>query len=240
MILTAHQPAYLPWLGLFHKIALSDIFVILDQVQFEKNSFINRNKIKTRQGPLWLTIPVLQSNHFKKMLCEIEIDNKIDWKKKHWKSIYLNYKQTMFFDRYSSFFECCYKQEWTMLSELLLYILNFFIAELGIKTKVLKQSSLSVDGKKDQLILNLCKDFRSNIFVSGILGKNYLRQDVFQNCGINIFFQDYSHPGYNQLKVDEFLPYMSIIDLLFNEGPHSFDILMSGNVSKEFLIKEFL
>ena len=102
MILTAHQPMYLLWLGLFHKIAISDVYVYLDNVQFEKNSFSNRNRIKSAQEPIWLTVPVLLKNHLKKTIKEIQIDNSRDWRRKHWKSIYLNYKKAPYFNRYSS------------------------------------------------------------------------------------------------------------------------------------------
>ena len=93
MILSAHQPAYLPWLGYFDKIIKSDVFVFLDTVQFEKNSFINRNKIKTPQGSVWLTVPVKLKGHLDVPLLKIEIDHKINWQKNHLKSIYLNYKK---------------------------------------------------------------------------------------------------------------------------------------------------
>ena len=95
MILTAHQPAYLPWLGYFHKIAISDTFVILDKVQFEKNSFTNRNKIKTSNGSTWLSIPMEMSEHTNKAIKEMSIHNKFNWRQKHWKSIYLNYKKDL-------------------------------------------------------------------------------------------------------------------------------------------------
>lgn len=93
MILSAHQPAYLPWLGYFHKIAISDVFVILDEVQFEKNSFINRNKIKTSNGSVWMSVPINIDGHMNKTIRDMEISNKFNWRKKHWKSIYLNYKK---------------------------------------------------------------------------------------------------------------------------------------------------
>ena len=93
MILTAHQPAYLPWLGYFHKLMISDIFIILDNVQYQKNYFTNRNKIKTPQGEAWITLPILTSGHLDKKICEMKINNKIRWRQKHWKSIDFNYKR---------------------------------------------------------------------------------------------------------------------------------------------------
>jgi hypothetical protein len=108
-VLTAHQPAYLPWLGYFHKASLSHDFVVLDDVQFEKNSFINRNKIKTANGDAWLTIPVEMKGHTGRAVKEMKIEEGSDWRKKHWNSIYLSYKKAPYFSEYADFFEHYYK-----------------------------------------------------------------------------------------------------------------------------------
>jgi len=99
MILTAHQPVYLPWLGLFHKISLADRYCIFDIAQYQTKDFNNRNKIKTNSGEIWLTVPVESKNHFQKKLCDIKIINN-GWNKKHFKSIYLAYKKAPHFDQY--------------------------------------------------------------------------------------------------------------------------------------------
>ncbi len=237
-ILIAHQPAYLPWLGYFHKIALSDIFVILDSVQFEKNSFTNRNKIKTAQKPVWLTVPVLLKNHFKKTIKEIEIDNSQDWPKKHWKSIYLNYKKAPYFNKYSDFFEDFYKKKWDYLTNLNEYLLKWFLKELGIKVKYYKASELNLEGYKSDLVLNMSKKLGADLYIFGTLGKDYVEKEKFARQGIEIYFQDYGYPLYPQLY-GKFLPYMSIIDLLFNCGNKSLEVLMKGNITKEDLIKKF-
>jgi len=235
VILAAHQPAYLPWLGLFHKMAISDNFVVLDDVQFEKNSFINRNRIKTAQGDMWLTVPVLMTGHIQKTIHDIEINNNVDWRSKHWKSIYLNYKKSPYFNRFSDFFEDLYKGEWIKLYDLLDYTMSFFIKELKIDTKIYIQSKLNITTKKQLLILDLCKHFNAKIFVFGALGKDYADSELFETNGIKILFQDYKHPAYHQLWGGGFISNMSIIDLLFNEGERSFEILMSGNINKENL-----
>lgn len=239
VILSAHQPACLPWLGYFHKIALSDKFIILDNVQFEKNSFINRNKIKTAQGVIWLTVPVLISGHIQKTISGIEINNRTDWRKKHWKSIYFNYKKAPYFQRYVDFFESLYKKEWTKLYNLIEYMLFFFIKELGIKTVFYKQTNLQLQSKKQELILDLCKQLKANVFIFGALGKNYADVDAFRRNGINVYFQDYRHPIYPQLWGD-FISHLSIIDLLFNVGKErALEIIMEGNVTKSELERIF-
>ena len=235
MIVSAHQPAYLPWLGYFHKMALSDVFVVLDDVQFEKNSFINRNRVKTHNGPIYLTVPVLLKGHTDCTIRDIEINRNEDWRSKHWKTIYFNYKKAPFFSKYSEYFEDLYKNDWVKLNDLLNHTLSFFITELKINSVLHKQSDLGINSKKQQLILDLCKRLNAEMFVFGVLGKDYADAGLFAQEGVKILFQDYQHPVYSQMG-GEFVSSLSAIDLLFNVGPErSFDIIMSGNINKKNL-----
>jgi hypothetical protein len=236
MILTAHQVSYLPWLGLFHKIALSDVYCFLDNVQFEKNSFANRNKIKTERGGLWLTVPVHSEGHFNFSLKDLKIDNSQNWANKHWKAIYFNYKKCPYFKDYDDFLKSVYEKEWVYLSDLCYTMLVYFLHELGIDVKVVKGSDLGLEEKKQELIFELCANFNSDFFVFGKLGIDYAKEEDFSKKGIKMYFQDYQHPVYPQ-TFGEFLPYMSIIDLLFNCGPKSLEVLMQGNITKEELKK---
>lgn len=238
MILTSHQSAYLPWLGLFHKIALSDLYVYLDSVQFEKDSFTNRNKIKLAYGDAWLTVPLKLKGHFKKTAKEIEIDNAQNWRKAHFKSICLNYKKAPFFNRYSDFFNDTYKKDWQYLTDLNEYMLLWFLKELDINVEYHKSSELNFEGHKSDLVLDMCKKLEAKLFIFGALGRDYAKEEDFSQKGIKIYFQDYNHPAYPQLY-NNFLPYMSIVDLLFNCGDKSLEILMQGNITKQDLIKKF-
>ena len=239
MILTAHQPAYLPWLGFFHKLLISDVFIILDNVQYQKNYFTNRNKIKTAQGrSTWLTIPILTAGHFEKTIENMEIDNKSRWRKKHWNSIDVHYKKAPFFYVYRDYFEALYNREWINLIDILNETLRFFIKELGIKTKIYFQSELGFKEKKQDLILEMCNYFDSDIFVFGRDGSRYADVDYFKQQKRNIYFQDYNHPIYSQLYND-FIPNLSIVDLLFNVGAEAaVDIIIGKNDSKLDLIKK--
>ncbi len=239
MILTAHQPVYLPWLGLFHKIALSDAYCYFDDVQYQIKDFNNRNKIKTAQGPLWITVPVLSEGYRDKKIWQIEINNSIDWRKKHWKSIYLAYKKAPFFGRYADFFEDVYKKEWKYLVALNEYMLKWFLAELKIDVSYTKASELHFNGTKSELVLDMCKKLGATAYIFGKLGEDYADTEVFVREGVRVYFQDYVHPEYPQLHGD-FAPYMSIIDLLFNCGDKSLEILMQGNISREALQKDLL
>lgn len=215
MVLSAHQPAYLPWLGYFDKIIKSDVFIFLDSVQFEKNSFINRNKIKTPQGATWLTVPVKIKGHIGKTLAEIEIDNTQNWQKKHFSTIFMNYKKAPRFEECFAKLENLYQQQYQMLSELCWDQLLFWLREFEIKTEVVRSTKLPIDAKKSNLILELCQHFNADHYISGVLGKNYLKEEDFLNEGIMVSYQDYQHPVYPQ-PWGVFLPYMSILDFWMN------------------------
>jgi len=230
MILTAHQPVYLPWLGLFHKIALSDLFCYFDIVQYQKKDYNNRNKIKTNSGELWLSVPVESKNHFEKNVSEILVIQN-QWVKKHIKSIELNYKKTPFFDKYFIEIEKILVNESRgSLGNLNLKLLEYFMKCLSIKTPIVMASHYDFKGKGSELVLDMCKKLKANKYIFGKQGENYANIEAFTNAEIDIYFQQYNHPEYNQ-KGRVFLPYMSIIDLLFNEGENSYDILMSGNIA---------
>jgi hypothetical protein len=238
MILTAHQPVYLPWIGLFHKIALADKFVFFNEVQYLPKDWMNRNKIKTAVDEIWLTVPVLRKGYRERKTSEIEINNSTNWKKKHLQSILLNYKKTPFFENYAPFFEDVYNKEWQYLADLNEYMLRWFLEQLNIKVEFLKASDYNFQGAKSDLVLDMCKQLGSNMYIFGSLGIDYANVDDFTKADIAVFFQDYKHPTYPQLH-DSFVSHLSIVDLLFNCGPISLDIIMSGNISKNELISSF-
>lgn len=238
-ILTAHQSAYMPWIGLFHKILLADIYIYLDNVQFEKNSYSNRNKIKTSRGAHWLTVPIKLKGHLTKKIKDIEIDNSKDWRKDHWKAIFFSYRKAKYFAKYADFFADTYKKDWPYLSSLNEYILKWFLNELGIKTKFYKSSDIKVEGNKSDLILAFCEKFDANLYIFGSLGRNYADKRIFAEKNIAIYFQDYTHPSYPQLH-GAFESNLGACDLLFNCGSRSLQVLESSNVNKKFLIQSLL
>jgi hypothetical protein len=235
MILTAHQPVYLPWLGLFHKIALAETFVYFDQVQYLPKDWMNRNKIRTKSGSIWLTVPVLRKGYRDLKTSEIEINNSIDWQKKHFRSISLNYKKSPYFENYIPFFEDVYSRKWKFLGELNEYMLKWFLDELGIKVNFLNANDFKFQGEKSSLILNMCKELNASTYIFGMLGKDYADVQEFEKNNIGLIFQNYNHPKYSQLY-REFIPHMSVIDLLFNHGPKSLEIILSNNISQKSII----
>lgn len=220
MILTAHQPAYLPWLGYFDKMIRSDVFVFLDSVQYEKNSFINRNKIKTSNGAIWLTIPVKTKGHIMSSLNETEIDNRSNWQRKHLNAIYLNYKKAPRFQECYSKIKQFYEISYSMLADFCWEYLQFWVSELNISTRIIRSSHLGIKSRKSELINDLCRHFEADSFISGQLGTNYIKSEQFQADGINIQFQDYKHPVYPQLW-GEFIPSMCILDFWMNTDQYS-------------------
>jgi hypothetical protein len=231
MVLTAHQSSFLPWMGLFHKIAIADKFVHFDQVQYCSKDWMNRNKIKTDRGYIWLSVPVLNKDHRSKKISDIEINNQTRWKEKHWKSIYLAYKKARYFNDYAAFFEDVYKRDWKYLIELNNFMFDWYLKTLGIKTEIDYAANYKFEGSKNDLVLDMCKKLEADIYIFGGQGQNYANRSAFRECNIVPYFQEYIHPKYTQLH-GEFIPYMGIIDLLFNEGPRSLDIIMSSNIKK--------
>tara|TARA_B110000008_G_scaffold276106_1_gene314820 strand:- start:5183 stop:5881 length:699 start_codon:yes stop_codon:yes gene_type:complete len=229
MILTAHQPVYLPWLGLFHKIAIADLFCYFDIVQYQRKDYNNRNKIKTSNGELWLSVPVESKGHLNKNVSDILIIQD-HWVQKHIRSIELNYKKTPFYlDYFPGLQEILINQSKSSLGILNLKLLEYFMNCLGIKTPLVKASDYDFNGIGSDLVLDMCIKLGADKYIFGAQGKNYANTNSFMKSNIQVEFQNYIHPVYSQIGRD-FVPYMSIIDLLFNEGEQSFEILMSNNI----------
>lgn len=236
MILTAHQPVYLPWLGLFHKIALADLFCYFDIAQYQTKDFNNRNRIKTHSGEIWLSVPVESKNHFGKSVGEIRIVQN-GWQRKHFKSISMAYQKAPYFRDYiEQFEEVLTAQSFDTLSTLNLEILRLAMRNLQISTPIVKASEYAFQGAKSDLVLDMCLQLKADVYVFGAQGRDYANIESFRAAGVEPYFQDYRHPQYRQLH-GEFKPYMSVIDLLFNEGPRSRDIVMSGNDTREQLLR---
>jgi len=227
MILTAHQPVYLPWLGLFHKIWLAEKFVLFNTVQYLPKEWMNRNKIKTNQNEIWLTVPVLKKGFLKKKIYEIEINNETNWQKKHFKSIYINYKKTKYFKNYIESFEEIYSKQWNYISDLNEHMLKFFLNELNIKTEFLRASDYSFKGKKSDIVLDMCKTLGAKKYIFGSQGKDYAKIEKFRENNIEVFFQNYNHPSYDQIH-GNFKSNLSVIDLLFNCGKDALSIILNG------------
>lgn len=225
MILAVHQPQYLPWLGYFHKIASCDLFIFLDDVQYKKREFQNRNKIKTPNGPLWLTVPVVTKGKYLQKISEVLVDNELPWNDEHWRSMEHNYAHARHFGNLKSLFSGIYGMKWEKLSALSMKIINSVLSYLEIKTPYKMSSEYGTTSVSSQRIIDLCKKSGADTYLSGAGGREYMDEKLFADNNIKLVYQDYKHPEYAQLH-GKFEPYLSVADLLYNEGPGSAKILL--------------
>lgn len=224
MIISVHQPQYIPWLGYFHKILDSDAFVFLENVQYKKREFQNRNKVRTKNGFIWLTVPVISKGRYYQRIKDVEIDNTKPWQRKHWEGIKFNYSGAEFFNDYARFFERLYNEKWNRLLDLNVEIVKFFLDCFRIKTPLYFEDTLNVSGEGTERIIGICKGLGAKKYLSGTGGKGYLDEDLFEKNGIELLYQNFTHPEYKQ-AYDGFVPNLSAIDLLFNCGEKSMGIL---------------
>lgn len=232
MLVAIHQPHYLPWLRYFEKIARSDVFIVLDDVQYEKNGFQNRNKIKTAQGWSYLTVPIQRPTQ--RPIREIEIDNRTDWREKHARALELSYRKAPYFREVWPSLAEIYAQEWTHLAALNRAMLELFLRQLGIGTRLLYSSELTTTGQSTDRLAELCRLAGGDTYLSGAYAVNaYLDPEVLKAAGIRLAFQEWSAPTYSQLYPQAgFIPDLAIVDLLFNEGPRAGQLLLdSGGVT---------
>jgi hypothetical protein len=223
MIVAVHQPQYLPWLGYFDKIDKADIFVLLDTVQFKKNEWQNRNKIKTAQGWRWLTVPVTYK--YPQLINEVMINNRVNWQHKHRQALLSNYKKAPYYDDIEDKLRDILSSSWEYISELNIEALKRLVAVLGIDTEIYVASELGAFPEDpDERLVAITKHFDAGMYLAGIGGKGYMNLDTYKKSGVEVIFQDFKHPVYGQL-FGEFEPFMSIVDLIFNHGDKSLTIL---------------
>ena len=220
------QPGYLPWLGYFEQLSQCDIFVHLDDVQYTKNDWRNRNRIKTKAGVQWLTVPV--SYHFGQNITEVILNRSMVWSRKHIGTLRTWYGKSPFFNIYFQELEDILSKDWTYLVDLDLELIRWLMTKLGICVKTFRSSQLSLASHDRQVrLIEICKILECDHFYEGESGRNYIDAGLFQAHGITVEFQEYKHPYYNQQWSNEqgFISHLSVIDLLFNHGTDSLAIL---------------
>lgn len=230
------QPTYLPWMGYFELIDATDVYVVFDHVQFVKKGWQQRNRIKTPNGVIWLTIPVKKAPRGTR-ICDIEIswerENPLE---KHWETIAFGYGKAPYFNKYKFLFEEIYSKRYTLLRDLNVELIKTICNILGIKTKILFSSELNLsdeDMGKTEKIVNLCKKVGITYLYDGKSAQDFIDLSLFEKEKIQIAFQDFHHPTYPQ-RYGDFIPYMSVIDLLLNTGEDAISYIREGG--KEALI----
>lgn len=218
MILSGHQPNYLPWLGFFDKMQQSDIFIIADNFQFENQGFTNRNRIKMVNVAKWLTVPIEHARE-PQLINEVKISCKVDgWARKHWLSMKQHYSRAPYWEKYSAFFEQTYLKDWSLLIDLNIHLIRGIMGFLGITTPLILASSLKAEGKNSDLLLAYCKELGADTYLSGNGSKAYLDVNKFNQAGVKVVFQDFEYSVYQQRNGGEFVPNLSVIDYLFCTG----------------------
>lgn len=230
MRISIHQPNFLPWLGFFNKAACVDTFVFLDHVQYTKNSYQNRCKIKTASGAQWLTVPVLTKGRFGQATLEVEIDNSAQWQDRIWKTVLYAYKKAPFFGEYGETFTRILLRPWDRLVSLNESLLLWLFRELEIHARVVRSSELSILGTGSAMILSICRALGASEYLSGPSGKAYLNLEDFERAEIEVRFQDFHQPQYAQLY-GGFMPGLSVLDALFNAGPYTRELVRAPHSS---------
>lgn len=229
-VVAIHQPNYLPWLGYFYKMEECDVFVFLDAVQFPRGqSFANRNRIKVHNGTTWLTVPVTLPDGEEGKATYNEVAFATDkWKRKHLKTLQMNYKRSPYYDEiYPLIEEQLHRHD--DFVELNIGLITVCTQYLGLQTDTIRLSELPGSfGEKTQLIVDICDALDAHVYLSGTGGgKEYNDEALLQEHGIELRYSQFTHPEYPQPWGD-FEPNLSIIDLLFNCGPKSRKILLGG------------
>lgn len=222
MIIAIHQPNYIPWIGYFHKIRNCDLFVILDNVQHSKASVTTRNKIKSANGEILLTVPVINKGS---IINELFIDNSRNWSGRHWRSIHENYCKAVGWNYMEHELESIYSRHWDYEAELNIELIKLMMKKLNIKTPITLASDIKNDfGTKSTRVSNICKYFNADTYLSGNGARSYNDEEEFERCGIRLVYQQFKPPIYDQMW-GEFIPNLSALDLLLNCGESAADYI---------------
>lgn len=212
------QSNYIPWKGYFDLIHDADLFIFYDDLQYTKNDWRNRNKVKASGGPEWITIPVGSDKN--RLICEVKIKDP-GWQIKHWKTLLHNYEGTPYFGRYKEFFENFYLGcRWPDLSEMNQYLIRHISHEfLGITTEFKDSRDYVLSGQKQARLLDLLQKAGASRYISGPAAKSYVEPDRFEEAAISLAWKSYAgYPDYPQ-RFPPIVHGVSILDLLFNVGP---------------------
>lgn len=222
------QPAYLPWLGFFERIARCDLCVLLDHVEIDHSSktrFANRNRVRTAQGVRWLTVPIRSRDERGELaLRDVQVLEEGAWRRKHRATIEQSYREAAHFAEQRSFLDELYREPWSTLGPLAEFTVRHLAAALAIQTPFVRSSELGARSRKGELIVDLCRELGASSYLSGPFGRDYLDARAFEAAGIALEFHDYAHPTYAQGRAD-FEPCLSALDLVLHHGPAAARIL---------------
>jgi hypothetical protein len=225
--LAIHQPHYLPWLGYLAKWAAADAFVFLDTVQYEKNGWQNRNRIKTAAGPRWLTVPV--HARLGTPIDAVAVDAAQPWRERHLRAIEGAYAKAPHLDRHHEALQRLFATSWERLAPLAVATAEWLARAVGIRTPARLASTLDVTGDDSTArLVGICRALGADTYLAGRDAARYMDPGPFERAGIRVEYQDYRHPEYAQLH-GEFAPFLSGLDLLLTHGDEALGILRGGD-----------
>ncbi|ALA58228.1 WbqC family protein [Nitrospira moscoviensis] len=227
MRVTIHQPQFLPWLGYLDKIDQADLFIVLDTVQFKKNEWQNRNRIRTPKGWQWLTVPVLQ--RFGQRIHEVSINQTVNWRAQHLRALEMHYARAPYRDPYLDELRALYAMPWEKLADLNLAVIEWLLRSFGIATPVRRASEWRAREEPTDRLIDLCRSAGAADYLAGPGADRYMDKPRFEASGIALIMQAFHHPRYRQLY-EPFEPNVSAIDLLFMQGAEALATLRRSRV----------
>lgn len=212
------QPTYFPWAGYFNLISQVDVFIFLDDVQFEKCSWQNRNRILAEGKPLWITVPSIRRS-LSERISEIQIDDRNRWREKHIKTLTQAYSKSPFKNEMLEMAGGVLDENFRALAELNIRIIQNIAEKLDCAPKFVRASAITVEGTRSERLLNMCRKFSCDEYLSPVGSRDYLEEDgVFSNSSTKLLFQDYTPGTYTQCKQPVFVSHLSILDVIANLG----------------------
>ena len=230
MRVTIHQPQFLPWLGYLDKIDRSDLFVVLDNVQFKKNDWQNRNRIRTSEGWQWLTIPV--RHRFGQLITEVQINPEVDWRSKHLTALAMHYGAAPYASQYVEQLRVLYQQVWLHLVDLNMAVLCWLLQAFAIKTPLCLASEMKLRDNATDRLSDICREVGATEYLAGPGAQEYMDIERFRRSGIRLQLQQFRHPIYPQCY-QPFVPGMAAIDLLCNLGPSGISTLRDARTGND-------
>ena len=227
-VLAAHQPNYLPWLGLFYKLGQADVWVIGDDVQYTKHGLINRNRIRTATSWQWLTVPVLTRGRGLQHICDVQMDTTQTWQRKHWQALQWNYHKAAHFADHEPFLALFYQRQWRNLVELNVALCEYLLQQFGIELEIIRSSELDLRPEHNLRLVDMVLACDCDVYLAGTGGSRaYLDEEAFHQRGLECRFSEFRHPIYTQCFAG-FEPNMTALDLLLNHGEESGEVLFGG------------
>ena len=222
------QPTYLPWLGYFALMDRVDVFVFLDSVQFDRRSWQQRNRIKGANGPQMLTVPVYKKGLRDQEIADVRINHDFGFPEKHVRAIERCYARAPYFDRYSAELFAIMQRSSDLQADLNIDLIGWIAGQLGIAPRCLRSRTLGAGGNKADLLADICRCLEADCYVSPPGSRGYLENsDAFERLAIPVVYNEYDHPTYPQLH-GTFVSHLSVVDLMFNAGPDSLEIIRRG------------